>query len=424
MRPATDGRIPSRRPGRSGAVGIGRYVIVDSSVLARKRARWQGRANVERFAEEIGEERAAQRLKNNTEIGIVRRFMRRERILDVGIGTGRISLPLLDDGVQLTGVDASAAMIQRCGIDPRAATVRLVKGQLEELPFAHESFDTVISVDAFAHFPEWAANLDELLRVTSFGGRVIVDVGSRDHIDAVARSRGCSPNDVAAGATGPADDYEAQLSYTDLRDYAAERGIALIALVPYGAVLGSLVPNHWIGKSYAARSGGIDRLVSWAGTDSLLFSFAEFIERRVVAYCPASSAGRMFAVFERDPIAAAFPEPVSGDIALCDERGAVLWRDEFDAHVQHEPNRAFIMAFILAAWPVRLPAALRDALPDALRDDLDRAERSLSIDDVAADVANNWRTAAKDVAFRGVDFTDVFAELLQSELRGRLEASE
>ena len=89
-------------------------MTLDSEVVARKRALWQGRAKVQRFAEEIDAAYGPQRLKNAVETDIVRRFMCGERLLDVGIGTGRVSLPLLQEGLRLTGVDTSAAMIERC----------------------------------------------------------------------------------------------------------------------------------------------------------------------------------------------------------------------------------------------------------------------------------------------------------------------
>ena len=368
---------------------------------------------------------SGQRLKDRVETAIVRRFMRGERLLDVGIGTGRASLPLLgSQQLSLTGVDASAAMIECCGKDPRATSVRLLKCDLERLAFADKTFDTVMSVDTFAHFPDWVANLDELLRVTTIGGRVIVDVGSRDHVDAVARSRGCSPGQVQSAELGAADEYVLRLSLAQLRDYAAERGIALVAVMPYGAVLGSLVPNYWISESYAFRSGAIDRLVSWIGADPSLFAFAEFIERRIVQESPASVSGRMFVVFERFPSADVYHEPVFATLAERDERGPEAWHAEFAAFAEHEPNRAFAATLLLAAWPAKLSAALRETLPDGLLRELERCERAARVDDVCTEVVGAWRAAVRRCDFHGVDLSDVFGTLLRGEVRWRLEEKE
>jgi hypothetical protein len=229
---------------------------------------------------------------------------------------------------------------------------------------------------------------------------------------------------VQAAELGAIDAYILRLSYAELRNYAGEHGIALVALVPYGAVFGSLVPNYWISESYAFRSGGIDRLASWIGADPLLFAFAQFIERRLIQQLPASTSGRMFAVFERNPKVAAYSEPSCSAMPKNHERGPEAWQAEFGVHAQHEPNRAFAIAFLLAAWPARLPVALREQLPAELLRELDGTERAAHVDDICADVVGAWRSAVKSVDFHGVDLADAFATLLRGELRTRLEANE
>jgi hypothetical protein len=228
---------------------------------------------------------------------------------------------------------------------------------------------------------------------------------------------------VQATESGSADAYILRLSRAELAEYASERRITLLALVPYGAVFGSCVPNYWISRSYAFRSGGIDRLVSWIGADPLLFAFAEFIERRIIQQLPPAATSRMVAVFERDADSEPYRVPTWAAPPLSDERGAAAWHAEFGAHVEHEPNRAFAVAFLLAAWPARLPASLREVLPEKLLRELDRAKRAVHIDDLCADVVAAWRSNATYAAFHGVDLSDVFGTLLEDELRVRLEAN-
>jgi SAM-dependent methyltransferase len=61
------------------------------------------------------------------------------RILELGCGTGRLSLPLLRDGAALVGIDRSEPMLarartkaRRAGLLPRA---RFVRGDIRRLPF-------------------------------------------------------------------------------------------------------------------------------------------------------------------------------------------------------------------------------------------------------------------------------------------------
>ena len=288
-------------------------------------------------------------------------------------------------------------------------------------PFAAQAFDTTISVDAFAYFPNWVVNLDELLRVTRIGGRIIVDVGSRDHIEAVAKHCGWMSDEVRAAELG-ADAYVLRLSCAELRAYAAERDISLIALVPCGAVFGSLVPNYWINNSYAFRSGGIDRLVSWIGVEPQLFEFAEFAERRIVQQLPPSVCGRMFAVFERQPGAGAYREPVGTAIAACDERGPAAWHAEFTAHIEHEPNRSFAVALFLAAQPMPLPEAALEQIPHHLLREVEWAVRASHIDDICHEFVTA-RGLLNDLTFHGVELSTVFSLSLQRNLTERLKAS-
>lgn len=53
--------------------------------------------------------------------------------LELGIGTGRIAIPLAERGVAVTGVDASEAMVARLRARPGGATIPVVIGDFGEL---------------------------------------------------------------------------------------------------------------------------------------------------------------------------------------------------------------------------------------------------------------------------------------------------
>jgi SAM-dependent methyltransferase len=52
------------------------------------------------------------------------------RILELGIGTGRIALPLLQRGMEVVGVDASAAMVERMRAKPRGNEIEVIFGDM------------------------------------------------------------------------------------------------------------------------------------------------------------------------------------------------------------------------------------------------------------------------------------------------------
>jgi SAM-dependent methyltransferase len=56
------------------------------------------------------------------------------RVLELGIGTGRVALPLADRGIAVEGVDASAAMVQRLRAKPGGGSVPVTIGDMADVP--------------------------------------------------------------------------------------------------------------------------------------------------------------------------------------------------------------------------------------------------------------------------------------------------
>jgi SAM-dependent methyltransferase len=97
------------------------------------------------------------------------------RVLEIGVGTGRIAKPLLGAGVQVTGIDLSRPMMNRLrdtrGDLPAPA---LLEGDITQLPFASESFDAIIGVHILHLVPGWQQALDEAMRVMRAGGALLM----------------------------------------------------------------------------------------------------------------------------------------------------------------------------------------------------------------------------------------------------------
>lgn len=94
--------------------------------------------------------------------------------LDVGCGTGRNTVKLVDAGARVTGIDASAGMLARARerVGDRA-TLR-VHDLAEPLPFADASFDIVVCTLVLEHAPSLFAPLASLARVVRAGGALVV----------------------------------------------------------------------------------------------------------------------------------------------------------------------------------------------------------------------------------------------------------
>ena len=53
-------------------------------------------------------------------------------VLEFGIGTGRLALPLLDHGLRVAGIEASPTMLERLSAKPRADEIQVVEGDFAE----------------------------------------------------------------------------------------------------------------------------------------------------------------------------------------------------------------------------------------------------------------------------------------------------
>jgi SAM-dependent methyltransferase len=94
------------------------------------------------------------------------------RLLEIGIGTGRIARPLLARGRAVTGADLSRNMMDRLvdALPPGGRRPDLAQGDATRLPFAAGSFDAVISVHVFHLIAGWREALAEARRCLRPGG--------------------------------------------------------------------------------------------------------------------------------------------------------------------------------------------------------------------------------------------------------------
>lgn len=106
----------------------------------------------------------------------------RGRVLEVGVGTGT-NLEHYPDGVDVTGLDLSARMLQRAKtrVDRLGLPVELIAGDVEELAFPDASFDTVTATCVFCSVADPVQGLREVRRVTRPDGHVLLYEHVRPH---------------------------------------------------------------------------------------------------------------------------------------------------------------------------------------------------------------------------------------------------
>jgi SAM-dependent methyltransferase len=99
------------------------------------------------------------------------------RLLEIGAGTGRISLPLHRRRRHVFGIDLSAPMLDRYRAKAAAEGLEapaVLRGDATRLPFRAGSFDAVIEVHVLHLIPSWREAVAEARRVLAPGGVLMV----------------------------------------------------------------------------------------------------------------------------------------------------------------------------------------------------------------------------------------------------------
>ncbi len=110
---------------------------------------------------------------------------RPRKVLEVGPGPGELSGRMMAElGAEVVALDVSERMVELArgrGVDARI-------GDVQALPFADGSFDTVVAAWMLYHVPDLDRGLAEISRVLAPGGQLIAVTNSELHLDEV-RSR-------------------------------------------------------------------------------------------------------------------------------------------------------------------------------------------------------------------------------------------
>jgi SAM-dependent methyltransferase len=100
-------------------------------------------------------------------------------ILEPGVGTGRMALPMADAGIEVIGLDLSVVMLAELAAKSSGAgTIPVVRGDATGLPFHDGAFGGAYVVHLLHLVPDWAEVVVELARVVRRGGTVYIDAGS------------------------------------------------------------------------------------------------------------------------------------------------------------------------------------------------------------------------------------------------------
>jgi len=137
--------------------------------------------------------------------------------LEIGVGTGRIALPLHDRGISMIGTDIAPAMLARLVANAGGRwPFPLLLADAAALPLADGSVGAVLACHVLHLIGDWRAAADEVFRVLAPGGALLADLGDNppsplwDALLTVLSEHGLDSR--GPGLTDPAD-LQAYLGY-------------------------------------------------------------------------------------------------------------------------------------------------------------------------------------------------------------------
>jgi len=138
------------------------------------------------FYSELGVKGLDERKKTTytkKELGYLKRILnKKQKILDVGCGYGRFTIPLAKQGYNIEGIDITPLLIRKAKemSNKEKINISFKVGDMKKLPYKKESFDSIICM--WSVFTELNKELDqvksikEMLRVLKKGGFAFIEM--------------------------------------------------------------------------------------------------------------------------------------------------------------------------------------------------------------------------------------------------------
>jgi ubiquinone/menaquinone biosynthesis C-methylase UbiE len=220
-------------------------------VSAFKTSAWQSQERADLYHERtVSAPKIFQILRHDLYLRYIERFtFPGAKILDLGCGSGLLSVPLHDNGYKIVACDVSQAMLNRASANFGLRAIETRLGSGFSIPAQDGEFDMVVSRMFMAHFPDWVRILREKARVTRPDGFVIFDFGNREHVSSPGRNGEPHQGFPYSTDTNIPEKFYAIASEEEMHAAASECGLEVVTIIPHGLLLNNMTFHEAVGQS-------------------------------------------------------------------------------------------------------------------------------------------------------------------------------
>jgi ubiquinone/menaquinone biosynthesis C-methylase UbiE len=234
------------------------------SIREFKSNAWVSKTAAQRYAKTVNDQISLSEIDLDTQMRLLdSKSKLGKKTLDLGCGTGALTLRLAESGYEVTGVDISAQMLGQLARRAKNLNVSLVEADIFSLPFADSSFDAAVSRWVLPHFSDWTAALREVSRVVRPGGVFVFDFPSREHVEyAKSRKSLLSRERLGYQHSDKGEDVDPYFYYgaetkQSISKTLSEHGFTLESRIPYGL----FVANSLIFEGLSPRESKLKNIV-------------------------------------------------------------------------------------------------------------------------------------------------------------------
>jgi ubiquinone/menaquinone biosynthesis C-methylase UbiE len=216
----------------------------DDNIKKFKSNAWVSKTSAQRYAKTVNDQISLSEIDLSTQIQLLDSNSKLgTKVLDVGCGTGALTLRLANSGYEVTGVDISAQMLSQLARRAGELKVSLVEADIFSLPFPENTFDAAVSRWVLPHFSDWSSAVREVSKVLKPGGVFVFDFPSREHVDhaqsqasLLSRERLGYQHAFDGEAVDPYFYYGAE-THGSIAKVLSENGFILESRTPYGLLV-------------------------------------------------------------------------------------------------------------------------------------------------------------------------------------------